>query len=80
MVRYNQRPERIEPEPIKGRPFRSDEPRRNFAPTSGAPGRPVAAHRPHSISHSTRLGEFVALFVLGMLGGVAAIVIAFLGC
>jgi hypothetical protein len=77
MVRYNQSPERIELERMKGRPFRPDEARRKFAHTSGAPGRSVAARRP--ILHPTRVEEFITLFVLGMLGGAAAVFIAFLG-
>jgi hypothetical protein len=76
MVRYNQGPEHIERERMKGRPFRPDEARRKSAHTSGAPGRSVAVRRP--ILRPTRVEEFIALFVLGMLGGIAVVFIAFL--
>jgi hypothetical protein len=64
LVRYNQSPEHIELEGMQGRPFRPDEARRKFAHTSGAPSRSVAARRPQSILHRTRVQEFIALFVL----------------
>jgi hypothetical protein len=79
MVRHNHSPELIELERMKGRPFRPDEARRKFAATSGAPSRSVAARRPQSILHPTRIQEFIALFVLGMLGGIAVVFVAFLG-
>jgi hypothetical protein len=61
---------------LEGRPLRRDEERRIAAQTSAAPSRAVAARRPQSILHPTRVQEFIALFVLGMLGGIAVVFIA----
>jgi hypothetical protein len=61
---------------MKGRPITRDEERRITAHTSG--GRvgnqpPPARRSSHTI---LRVEEFVALFVLGMLGGIAVVFIA----
>ena len=77
MARYNQSPDRIGLEPMKGRPSRPDEARRKGPQTSGASDRPIAARRPPSILRPMRIEELIALFALGTLGGALVVFIAF---
>ena len=74
MVRYNQSPE----QPIKGRPFRPDQPRHKVPHASEARDRWVADRPPRSILDLTWVEEFIALFALGTLGGAVVVFISFL--
>ena len=62
---------------LKGRPLTRDEERRLAAHTGGGPvrDRPPLAPRSHTILNSVRVEELTALFVLGMVGGIAAVFI-----
>jgi hypothetical protein len=61
---------------LEGRPLTRDEERRIFAHGSGGwVAEPPLASRSNTTLNSARVEGFVALFVAGMLGGIAAVLI-----
>ncbi len=60
------------------RPLIRPEQRRVAAHSNGGQGgnRPLLARRSAAILYSVRVEEFVALFVLGMFGGIAVVLMA----